>query len=150
MPKISWMMSTTGVLLFDSGYTTNVSTERPSCLTLTHSRWRGDFSSLALAQSCAETACAASKRRINAMYFMTEVPPEPKAWNLSQRAGTVREVQKLVLVSSIYPYGIETYPPTPRCFAKRVRKRLKTKEGRCQKAPREKKSTPITEKTKLH
>src|SRR5882762_1063041 len=107
------MMRTTGVLVFDSGYTTNVSTERPSCLTLTHSRWRGDFSSLALAQSCAETACAASKRRINAMYFMAVLPPEPKAWNLSQRACTVREVQKLALVSSILYLGNPDLPPTP-------------------------------------
>src|SRR5882757_7432464 len=119
------MMRTTGVLLFDSGYTTNVSTERPSCLTLTHSRWRGDFSSLALAQSCAETACAASKRRINAMYFMAAVPPEPKAWNLSQRACTVREVQKVVLVSSILSLRNRDPTPHPRCFAERDCKRLK-------------------------
>src|SRR6267142_2307739 len=106
------MMRTTGVLLFDSGYTTNVSTERQSCLTLTHSRWRGDFSSLALAQSCAETVCAVSKRRINAMYFMAAVPPELKAWNLSQRACTVRAVEKtsLSLINRI-PYGNQSTPP---------------------------------------
>src|SRR5712675_790730 len=143
MPKISWMMSTTGVLLFDSGYTTNVSTERPSCLTLTHSRWRGDFSSLALAQSCAERVCAASKRRINAMYFMAVVPPEPKAWNLSQRACTVREVQKVVLVSSILSLRNRDLPH-PRYFAERVRKHLKTKEGKCQKSAKSEKESAST------
>src|SRR5258707_15825320 len=126
------MMRTTGVLLFDSGYTTNVSTERPSCLTLTHSRWRGDFSSLALAQSCVETVCAVSKRRINPVYFMAAVPPEPKAWNLSQRACTVRAVEKTSLsLIDLIPYGNQT--THPRCFAKRVPKRLKTKEGKDQK-----------------
>src|SRR5258705_3690079 len=106
------MMRTTGVLLFDSGYTTNVSTERPSCLTLTHSRCRGDFSSLALAQSCAEAACAVTNRRINEMYFMAAVPPEPKAWNLSQRACSVRAGEKtsLSLVDLIH-YGNQTTPP---------------------------------------
>src|SRR5215468_3761997 len=49
------MMSTTGRLSFDSGYTTNVSTLRPSCLTLTHSRCRGDFSTRSLAHSWATT-----------------------------------------------------------------------------------------------
>src|SRR6267378_3456469 len=107
------MMRTTGVLLFDSGYTTNVSTERPSCLTLTHSRWRGDFSSLALAQSCAEAACAVTNRRINEMHFMAAVPPEPKAWNLSHRACTVREVRKLVLVSSILSLRNPDLHPPP-------------------------------------
>src|SRR5882762_10192316 len=137
------MMRTTGVLVFDSGYTTNVSTERPSCLTLTHSRWRGDFSSLALAQSWAETACAASERRINEMHFMAAVPPEPKAWNLSHRACTVPEVRKLVLVSSILSLRIQTYTP-PRCFAERVRKRLKTKEGRRQKSAKSEKESAST------
>src|SRR5258708_33348767 len=66
------MISTTGVLLFDSGYTTNVSTERPSCLIVTHSRWRGDFSKVALAQSCAEAKGATHKisREIKVMRFM--------------------------------------------------------------------------------
>src|SRR6266853_5261285 len=135
------MMRTTGVLLFDSGYTTNVSTERPSCLTLTHSRWRGDFSSLALAQSCAEAACAVIKRRINAMYFMAVVPPEPKAWNLSQRACTVRAVEKtsLGLINFILTESRPT--PHPRYFAERVRKRLKTKERNCQKSAKSEKES---------
>jgi len=42
--------------------------------------------------------------------FMAAVPPEPKAWNLSHRACTVREVRKLVLSHQFYPYGIQTYP----------------------------------------
>src|SRR5580704_10913292 len=52
------MMITTGRLSFDSGYTTKVSTDRPSCFTVTHSLCRGDFASVAFAQSCAETVCA--------------------------------------------------------------------------------------------
>src|SRR5712664_4680129 len=72
MPKISWMTRTTGVLPFDSGYTTNVSTERSPCFTVTHSRWRGDFSRVALAQSCAEAKDAAKRmrREISVMRFM--------------------------------------------------------------------------------
>src|SRR5262245_16495609 len=35
-----------------------VSTERPSCLMVTHSRWRGDLASCSLAQSCAVATCA--------------------------------------------------------------------------------------------
>src|SRR5436853_1715059 len=83
------MMSTTGVLLFDWGYTTNVSTSRPSCLTLIHSLWRGDFSSLALAQSCAEATCAVSKSIINATHLMF-VRSQRNTWNLSYAAETVR------------------------------------------------------------
>src|SRR5215469_8267170 len=60
MPKISWITSTTGVLLFDSGYTRRVSTARSPCFTVTHSRWRGDFSSVALAQSWARVKGEAS------------------------------------------------------------------------------------------
>src|SRR5271167_69989 len=55
------MIITTGRLSFDSGYTTKVSTDRPSCLTVTHSLCRGDFASAALAQSCAEAVCANAK-----------------------------------------------------------------------------------------
>src|SRR6266436_10189055 len=82
MPKISWMISTTSVLLFDSGYTTNVSTERPSCLTLTHSRWRGDFSSVARAQSCAEASCAAQRisKKIRVVRFMAWFLPQRNRW----------------------------------------------------------------------
>src|SRR6266851_8566046 len=66
------MTSTTGVLPFDSGYTTNVSTARLSCFTVTHSRCRGDFSSAALAHSCADANGAAQriKREIRAIRFM--------------------------------------------------------------------------------
>src|SRR5258708_36754324 len=66
------MISTAGVLPFDSGYTTNVSTERPSCFTVTHSWWRDDFSSVARAQSCAEANCAAQRisREIRVRRFM--------------------------------------------------------------------------------
>src|ERR1700726_1439084 len=70
MPKISWMMRTTGVLSFDSGYATNVSTERPSCFTVTHSRCRGDFSRRATAHSCAQSEDAA-----NAANKVTRVIP---------------------------------------------------------------------------
>src|SRR5580704_16678771 len=55
------MMITTGRLSFDSGYTTKVSTDRPSCFTVTHSLCRGDFRSFSFAQSCAETVCAATR-----------------------------------------------------------------------------------------
>src|SRR6266849_616678 len=82
MPKISWITSTTGVLLFDSGYTTNISTERPSCFTVTHSRWRGDFSRVARAQSRAETNCAAqsTNKEIKVMRFMVWFLPQRDRW----------------------------------------------------------------------
>src|SRR6267154_4606470 len=137
------MMRTTGVLLFDSGYTTNVSTERPSCLTLTHSRWRGDFSSLALAQSCAETACAASKRRINPMYFMLRCLQSPRPGIYHRERSACAKWKKLVSVSLIRSFT-ETRPPHPRCFAKRVPKRLKTKEGRRQKSAKSEKESAST------
>src|SRR6267154_4976421 len=95
------MMRPTGVLLFDSGEATKVSTERPSCLTLTHSRWRGDFSSLALAQSCAETACAASKRRINPMYFMLRCLQSPRPGIYHTEHAPCAQGKKLVSVSLI-------------------------------------------------
>src|SRR5579863_8195790 len=57
-PKISWMSSTTGALPLTSGYTTKASTVRLSYFTFTHSWWRGDLSSLDLAQSWAEAAVA--------------------------------------------------------------------------------------------
>src|SRR5712672_4174443 len=88
------MMRTTGVLVFDSGYTTNVSTERPSCLTLTHSRCRGDFSSLALAQSCAETACAVTNRRINEMYFIVVPPLSAKVEFITEGMNRARSGKK--------------------------------------------------------
>src|SRR2546426_2348413 len=98
MPKISWMTSTTGVLLFDSGYTTNVSTERPSCLMVTHSRWRGDFVSAALAQSCAEAICATHRisSEIRAMRLMD--------WSLPQRTGLAG--RGLESVGASYTRGI--------------------------------------------
>src|SRR6266849_8607195 len=127
MPKISWITSTTGVLLFDSGYTTNVSTERPSCLTVTHSRCRGDFSSLDLAQSCAETACAVSKRRTNAMYFMVVLPLNGKARIYHRErepcAKCKKESDLTGFELGMRRRGNADIPPP--CFAKRVRKRLK-------------------------
>src|SRR4029077_20184208 len=51
------MITTTGRLSFDSGYTTKVSTARPSCFTVTHSWCREDFASFSFAQSCAEAVC---------------------------------------------------------------------------------------------
>jgi hypothetical protein len=64
------MISTTGVLFFYSGYTTNVSTDRLSCFTVTHSRCRGDFSSLAFAQSCAEATGAIDTNKSRAAHFI--------------------------------------------------------------------------------
>src|SRR5919108_4713965 len=55
------MTRTTGVLLFDSGYTMKVSTARSPCFTVTHSPWRGDFSRAALAQSCPRARGAATE-----------------------------------------------------------------------------------------
>src|SRR3984957_6082292 len=52
------MIRTTGRLSFTSGYTTNVSTDRPSCFTVTHSPCRGDFASAAFAQSWAQAGPA--------------------------------------------------------------------------------------------
>src|SRR5213076_634984 len=54
------------------GKMTSVSTERPSCLTVTHSRCLGDFSRVALAHSCAEAICAAQRinKGIRVMRFM--------------------------------------------------------------------------------
>ena len=43
-----------GSLSFDWGYATIDSTDLPSCFTVTHSRRRGDFSTICFAQSCAE------------------------------------------------------------------------------------------------
>src|SRR5579871_1913804 len=60
IPKISWITSTTGRLSFTSGYTTNVSTDRPSCFNVTHSPCRDDFASAAFAQSCAQAGPAAT------------------------------------------------------------------------------------------
>src|SRR5579872_6309457 len=59
------MINTTGVLDADSGYTTKVSTARSPCLTVTHSRWRGDFSTFACAQSCAAASGAHKRIRAN-------------------------------------------------------------------------------------
>src|SRR5258708_7749224 len=51
---------------------TQVSPWRSPCLTVTHSRWRGDLSRVALAQSCAEAKDAAKRmrREISVMRFM--------------------------------------------------------------------------------
>src|SRR5205807_4804199 len=76
------MTTTTGVLFFPSGYTRSVSTERSPCFTVTHSRWRGDFSSVALAQSCAEAKGAAPRISVasKAVRFMAWFPPGESRW----------------------------------------------------------------------
>src|SRR5579859_7177133 len=72
------MISTTGLLSFDSGYTTKVCTDRPSCVTVTHSWCREDFASFSFAQSCAETACAIPRIiKLNKMRFI--FPPCPSS-----------------------------------------------------------------------
>src|SRR5579871_267676 len=71
IPKISWITSTTGRLSFTSGYTTNVSTDRPSCFTVTHSPCLGDFASAAFAQSCAQAGPAANPAKITAITAVT-------------------------------------------------------------------------------
>jgi hypothetical protein len=76
-------------LSFDSGYTTNVSTERPSCFTVTHSLWRGDFASFAFAQSCAETADESTRLASNAKQiriFFTVTPSTLKQLEKAIRA----------------------------------------------------------------
>src|SRR5215831_4784770 len=76
---------TTGRLSFDSGYTTKVSTERPPCFTVTHSEWRGDFASFALAQSCAKAACVISKiDRVNRKDFIVPLLEGVPASDVSQ------------------------------------------------------------------
>src|SRR5579862_9181428 len=63
-PKISWIRTMTGAFWLTSGYTTNTCTVRPSCVSFTHSWWRGDLLSIAFAQSCAraEDAVKAQQR----------------------------------------------------------------------------------------
>src|SRR5207237_8123616 len=50
--------------------------------TVTHSRWRGDFSSVALAQSCAEAKGAAPRISVasKAVRFMAWFPPGESRW----------------------------------------------------------------------
>src|SRR5690348_1322797 len=72
-----------------------VSTERSPCLTVTHSRWRGDFSSFAVAQSWAEAKGTAKRARMinSGSLFMVhlderrarEMLPERENW--PQEAG---------------------------------------------------------------
>src|SRR6266478_5990827 len=75
--------------------------ERPSCLIVTHSRWRGDFSSLALAQSCAAATCVANSKNISVRYFMAALPPSRKTRNLAQSAQEMRGAEKRVCMSLI-------------------------------------------------
>src|ERR1700676_1703796 len=64
---------------------------------VTHSRCRGDFSSLALAQSCAEAICATNRNAIIERYFMPALPPDRKARNLAQTAHEMRGAIKRLL-----------------------------------------------------
>src|SRR5947209_14205570 len=84
------MTTTTGVLFFPSGYTRSVSTERSPCLTVTHSRWRGDFSSVALAQSWARVKGEAdsvqrTSRPTHVRRFMGVVSPSKVVATLGAR-----------------------------------------------------------------
>ena len=58
-----------------SGYTMNACTARWPCFTVTHSPWRGDFSSACLAQSCAAAGASsiAGSSRAATILIITEV-----------------------------------------------------------------------------
>src|SRR5579863_9772068 len=88
------MIRTTGRLSFTSGYTTKVSTDRPSCFKVTHSPWRGDLASAALAQSCAETVCANAKisRSRNARFIVSPLWQarigQPRVVRVAEKSGS--------------------------------------------------------------
>src|ERR1700751_5063013 len=104
------MRRTTGRLSLDSGYTTKVSTERPSCFTVTHSRCRGDFSSCVRAQSWAQTACANRTIRMRVMGFMT-----PSFW-LQGGADEVVIAKSAALWEGISATGPEPKAQSPKAF----------------------------------
>src|SRR5713226_8495216 len=129
---------------------------------VTHSRWRGDFSSLALAQSCAAATCAASNNAISARCFMAALPPDRKARNLTQSAGAQESGEsvvgsgqcfapfprrdlragqsagKRVWISLISNGGFADIPP-PRVFCK---KRLQAIENKGRELAKEGKEAP--------
>src|SRR6202042_1458318 len=93
IPKIWIITSTAGCLSFTSGYTTNVSTDRPSCFTVTHSPCLGDFASAAFAQSCAQADPA----------------PKPARLAAKTTATTTLKITRFISVSS-YSKSRPTFP----------------------------------------